>query len=283
LTLARQPVRQDEITEIATTKGTHHGHGPGVPAMTESPLVSCAGVPITCCTLEAATQLLIRMAKDEHRTGADIHLCNAYTLALADTDQSFGAMLRGARINFPDGMPVVWANRWRHRHMSLPRERVCGPDLFAEVLEHGQDHAITHYLLGSTPQVLAALGTEIRRRFPTARVVGAESPPFRELTPQERDDQARRLRESGAQIVWVGLGTPKQDWAAHQLAAQVPAVFVAIGAAFDFIAGHRRRAPQWMQKSGLEWTYRLGLEPRRLSKRYLVGNLQFIRAVLRRG
>lgn len=246
------------------------------------PVVPCAGVPITACTLDRAVDLVIEMATVEHQAnGADIHLCNAYTLALADQDSGLKNLLRRSSVNFPDGMSVVWANRWRHRGLGLPHERVSGPDLFERVFDVGQSVGLRHYLLGSTPEVLADLRAELIRRYPAAEIMGAESPPFRELTDQEWDDQQRRLRDSRAQVVWVGLGTPKQDWAAQRLAAEVPAVVVAVGAAFDFVAGHANRAPEWMQRGGLEWVFRLSSEPRRLWRRYLLGNLQFARAAAR--
>ena len=138
-----------------------------------------------------------------------------------------------------------------------------------------------HFLLGSTTPVLADLSAELLRRYPESRIVGTESPPFRKLSPEEKAQQQQRIRASGAQIIWVGLGTPKQDWAAQELAANVPAVVVAVGAAFDFIAGHTKRAPTWMQASGLEWLYRLRSEPRRLWRRYLLGNVAFLLAVAR--
>jgi N-acetylglucosaminyldiphosphoundecaprenol N-acetyl-beta-D-mannosaminyltransferase len=129
--------------------------------------------------------------------------------------------------------------------------------------------------------VLAELETELRRRFPNAQIVGAESPPFRTLTEQEIAEQEARLVESTAQVVWVGLGTPKQDWESARLAEEIPAVFLAVGAAFDFIAGEKRQAPLWMQRNGLEWLFRLAVEPRRLWRRYLFGNARFLRAMIK--
>jgi N-acetylglucosaminyldiphosphoundecaprenol N-acetyl-beta-D-mannosaminyltransferase len=245
-------------------------------------VVKCAGIPIAASTRRQAADEVLRLATEELTSGIDIHLCNAYTLALADGDGAFHSMLRQAGINFPDGMSVVWANRWRHKHLDLPRERVYGPDLFLDVLGHGQQSDVRHYLLGSTPEVLRDLRLEVERRFPRVAIVGMESPPFRPLSSAEQYDQIRRIQESKAQVVWVGLGTPKQDWHTAELARRVPAIFVAIGAAFDFVSGHKKQAPSWVQRRGLEWMFRLATEPRRLWKRYLVGNVQFIRATMRR-
>jgi N-acetylglucosaminyldiphosphoundecaprenol N-acetyl-beta-D-mannosaminyltransferase len=243
-------------------------------------VVPCAGVPITACTRAQAAQEVIRRATSMRGAGVDVHLCNAYTLALADKDSDFKAMLRQASINFPDGKSLVWANKLLHRGQQIPSNRVYGPDLFLDVFEFGQAVGLRHYVLGSTTDVLHKLGVELRLRFPQAEIVGEESPPFRELTDFEAREQQLRIVGSRAQIVWLGLGTPKQDWAAAQLASDIPAVFVAVGAAFDFVAGNVRQAPPWMQHHGFEWLYRLVVEPRRLWRRYLFGNARFLWTVL---
>ena len=243
-------------------------------------VVPCLGVPITACTPTEAALEVVRRATTDLDHGLDIHLCNAYTLALADKDASFKAMLQRAAINFPDGKSVVWANRLLHRRRKIPNDRVYGPDLFLDVFEKGQELGLRHYLLGATPQVLSALEAELRRRFPKAAIVGAASPPFRALTEQETAEQTARLVRSEAQVVWVGLGTPKQDWESGRLAEDIAATFIGVGAAFDFVAGQMKQAPVWMQRHGLEWLFRLVAEPRRLWKRYLFGNARFLRATI---
>ena len=242
-------------------------------------VLPCAGVPITAVTRAEAARMVVELAIQPREAGLDVHLCNAFTLALADKDPALLALLKGAAVNFPDGMSVVWANRLLHRHQRVPSNRVYGPDLFLDVVAAGQDVVLRHYLLGSTSQALAALRTELERRFPRAMIVGATSPPFRELSAAERAQQTRAIREADAQIVWLGLGTPKQDVEAARLAGDVPAVCVAVGAAFDFVAGLKPQAPTWMQDHGLEWAFRLGSEPRRLWRRYLFGNIRFVKAV----
>lgn len=243
---------------------------------------SCAGVPITACLPAEAAEELIRLAIGGDERGADVHLCNAYTIAIADKDRDFRSMLGRATHNFPDGKSLIWANQLLHRSTFVPPARVYGPDLFLDVVALGRSSGLRHFLLGSTPQVLERLETELRHRFPGTEVVGTASPPFRDLTDQELLEQTELLTSSGAQIVWLGLGTPKQDWEAARLAAAVPAVFCAVGAAFDFVAGNKKQAPVWMQERGFEWLYRLATERRRLWKRYLFGNLRFIIAVIRR-
>jgi N-acetylglucosaminyldiphosphoundecaprenol N-acetyl-beta-D-mannosaminyltransferase len=247
----------------------------------EPPVVDCAGVPVTACTPVEAAEEVVRLATAPRDAGLDIHLVNAYTIALADQDPVLRAVLREAGRNYPDGKAVVWANRLRYRHLALPVDRVYGPDLLLDVVRLGQEPGIRHYLLGSTSEVVRDLAAALRCRFPLARIVGRESPPFRELTSAERESQARRIRGSGADVVWVGLGTPKQDYELTRLATEVPAVHVAVGAAFDFLSGHKTQAPSWMGRAGLEWVFRLATEPRRLARRYVVGNTQFIRAAAR--
>jgi N-acetylglucosaminyldiphosphoundecaprenol N-acetyl-beta-D-mannosaminyltransferase len=244
-------------------------------------VLPCAGVPITACPPDRAAELVVELALTTDR-GLDVHLCNAYTLALADADDSYRAMLGRASVNFPDGTPVVWANRLLHRDVEVPADRVRGPGLFLDVFERGSARGLKHYLLGGAPDVLEALERNLREQYPDALIVGAESPPFRPLTEAERDEQAERIAASGAHVVWVGLGTPKQDWECARLRDRLPLVFVAIGAAFDFAAGTKSSAPLWMQDHGLEWVHRLASEPGRLWKRYLFGNTRFVVAAVRR-
>jgi len=248
---------------------------PDPPPEPAVPVLPCAGVPITACRPDAAARLVVDRAAGPRLAGMDIHLCNAYTLALADRDAGLHTLLRRATVNFPDGKSVVWANRLQHRHRRSPTVRVYGPDLMRDVLALGQPAGLRHYLLGSTPRVLAALTERLRQDYPQVHLAGTESPPFRELTEAERAAQADRIRRSGAQVVWLGLGTPKQDWEAARLAAELPVVAVAVGAAFDFLAGTKRQAPVWMRHNGLEWCFRLAQEPRRLWRRYLFGNVRF--------
>ncbi len=253
----------------------------GTSAPAAPTVLSCAGIPITVWSPEQAAEELVRLATSDNVRGADVHLCNAFTLALADKDPTFHAVLSRATHNFSDGKSLVWANQLLHRHSSVPSDRVYGPDLFLDVVARGRSVGLRHFLLGSTPQVLQQLESELRGRFPGADIVGTASPPFREITDAERRAQIDHLVSSGAQVVWLGLGTPKQDWEAARLAASVPAVFCAVGAAFDFVAGTKRQAPMWMQRRGLEWFYRLTTEPRRLWKRYFFGNVRFLKALLR--
>lgn len=212
----------------------------------------------------------------EAESGIAVHFANAYTVALADKDPVFAELLRRG-VCYPDGMPVVW---WgRHQHSNQVWERVYGPDFMEAVL--AAKSPLRHYLVGGSPDTLERLRREISIRWPAAQIVGAESPPFRELSSAELAAQDERIRVSGASVVWVGLGTPKQDYEVARIASSLPVMAVAVGAAFDFIAGTKKQAPTWMQKSGTEWAFRLASEPKRLWRRYLWGNPRFVVAALR--
>jgi N-acetylglucosaminyldiphosphoundecaprenol N-acetyl-beta-D-mannosaminyltransferase len=180
----------------------------------------------------------------------------------------------------PDGMPMVWA---AHMAGAKNTERVYGPDLMLAVCERAAERGWGCFLYGATDDVLEQLRSILCVRYPGLKIVGMHSPPFRPLTPEEDDAVVREINDSGAQIVWVGLSTPKQErWmASHIGRLDAPALF-GVGAAFDMHAGNLRQAPRWMQRSGIEWLFRLISEPRRLWKRYAVNNPRFVLAIARR-
>jgi N-acetylglucosaminyldiphosphoundecaprenol N-acetyl-beta-D-mannosaminyltransferase len=182
---------------------------------------------------------------------------------------------------FTDGVPVAWVGKRAYPGLASSWDRVYGPDVMEAVLDASGPDGPRHYLLGGSPEMLAVLRSVVAERWPSAVVVGAESPPFRALSAEEVAAQDSRIRDSGATIVWVGLGTPKQDWEVARLAGSVPVVAMAVGAAFDFLAGVKPQAPVWMQRSGTEWAFRFASEPRRLAKRYLWGNPRFLVAAAR--
>lgn len=225
----------------------------------------------------AAASAIIAACRDR-RSGVAIHLVNAYTVAISDHDQAYRATLQSGYA-LPDGRPLTWVSALRGDRPRLRQTR--GPSLFDDVFDRGRGAGVRHFLLGSTPHVLDLMRANLEARFPGVQIVGTESPPFRPMTPEETRLQDERIRLSEAEIVWVGLGTPKQDFEAARLAVTVPAVVIAIGAAFDFTAGTLKAAPPWMTRVGLEWSYRLFREPKRLWRRYLFGNVDFLRAVVR--
>lgn len=204
--------------------------------------------------------------------GGHIHLLNAYSVVLAQKEGQYRESLKGGAINFPDGRPLQSLTR----HWPIPLFQVRGPQLFEDVLEGGQQVGLKHYLLGGSPQVLEALERTIKHRYPRAVIAGSYSPPFRPMRAVEYRSQDAQIMASGAQIVWVGLGTPKQDVEAARLATVLSCTIVAVGAAFDFTAGAKTLAPRWLRVLGLEWLHRFASEPKRLWRRYLLGNPRFL-------
>jgi N-acetylglucosaminyldiphosphoundecaprenol N-acetyl-beta-D-mannosaminyltransferase len=227
-----------------------------------------------------AAQRLCKLASSAPAQGSHFHLINAYTVALADRHAEYRHVLSGTSINLPDGKPLSWISRLRRD--DVPLIQVRGQEFFMDVLDMGRDDGLRHFLLGSTQEVLDRLEAEVLIKFPGVAIVGSYSPPFRPMTSEEIADQDALIRASRAQVVWVGLGTPKQDYEAHRLANTLPVMTVAIGAAFDFTAGTLKEAPELMRRAGLEWLYRLASEPRRLWRRYLFGNVRFVLAALKR-
>jgi N-acetylglucosaminyldiphosphoundecaprenol N-acetyl-beta-D-mannosaminyltransferase len=169
----------------------------------------------------------------------------------------------------PDGRPMAWL-LWGHGHRSA--DQVCGAEFMAAILEHGAARGWRHYFYGTKPETLALLESRLKARIPELSIVGRLSPPFRELTPEEDAEIVTEINASGADIVWVGLSTPKQErWMAGHRSKLNAAALMGVGAAFDFHAGTVREAPRFIRRSGFEWLYRLAAEPRRLWRRYSRG------------
>ena len=208
-------------------------------------------------------------------TGTAIHFCNAYNVAIARSNADYRQVIERGDYVFSDGVPITWVGKRLRPDLAGTWERVYGPDVMAAVLQGSGEQGPKHYLLGGSPDVLTALQASIARHFPAAQIVGGESPAFRAPTDTELAERDERIIESGANIVWVGLGTPKQDYEVARLASALPVVAIAVGAAFDFLAGTKPQAPVWMQRSGTEWLFRFASEPRRLTSRYLWGNSVF--------
>jgi N-acetylglucosaminyldiphosphoundecaprenol N-acetyl-beta-D-mannosaminyltransferase len=212
--------------------------------------------------------------------GIDVHFPNAWSIALANDDGHLCESFQGGR-NYPDGQPVVWAMRWMRRgERGVEADRVSGTPFFEQALRDGVTRGVRHYFLGSTPETLERLQSNLMSRFPGIEIVGASPPPFKDLASADYDIELEKIRECAPHIVWIGLGTPKQDQAAAYMALRYPAIFACVGAAFDFNAGNLRAFPDWVQEAGLAWLFRFVQEPRRLWRRYTYGNAKFIAIVL---
>jgi N-acetylglucosaminyldiphosphoundecaprenol N-acetyl-beta-D-mannosaminyltransferase len=194
-------------------------------------------------------------------------------------DENLRHIHNSAGLVTPDGMPLVWLSRLRGRSDVA---RVYGPDLMLALCERSISKGYRHFLYGGTEDALEQLVGNLERRFPGLQIVGKYSPPFRPLTDEEDDQIVQMINEASPDIVWVGLSTPKQErWMAAHMRRLTTPVLLGVGAAFDFHAGLKKQAPRWMQRSGLEWLFRLATEPRRLGPRYLVNNPLFVLLVLR--
>jgi N-acetylglucosaminyldiphosphoundecaprenol N-acetyl-beta-D-mannosaminyltransferase len=192
----------------------------------------------------------------------------------AQHDLEFKQILNATDLVAPDGMPLVWLGR-RQGHPL--RTRVYGPDLLLAFCEQSAGRGCRHFFYGGEPGVAERLAESLKTRFPGLHVVGTYSPPFRPLTAAEDEEIVALIGRAAPDVLWVGLGTPKQErWMhAHKDKLHVP-VLVGVGAAFDMLSGRKRQAPRWMREHGLEWFFRLMQEPRRLWRRYLVCGAQFI-------
>jgi N-acetylglucosaminyldiphosphoundecaprenol N-acetyl-beta-D-mannosaminyltransferase len=243
----------------------------------EFPIVSVGNVPFRIADMESATQWLLASAVPR-REGINVRLANAYNVALASRNHGYRELLVSTGLNFPDGAPVVWF--MRYQRIEPKPCRIRGPSLFVHALREGQNYGTRHFFLGSTPETLGLLQERVRASAPAAVIAGAYSPPFSPLDQEYVADCAEKICASGADLVWIGLGTPKQDELGAALAAKIDRTCVNVGAAFDFFAGTVREAPLWVQNSGFEWLFRLVSEPRRLWRRYLIGNLLFLVAAV---
>jgi len=234
--------------------------------------VNVLGVGVSALNLDSAVAAVCQAL--ERKAKGYVCVTGVHGVSEAQHEPAFRQILNQAFLNTPDGMPMVWMGRLQgFRHMG----RVYGPDLMLRLCELSPTRGFTHFLYGGAPGVAEELRQRLERRFPGLRIVGTHTPPFRPLTPDEETELARQVAALKPDVVWVGLSTPKQEqfMARHWQKLQAT-LFFGVGAAFDFHAGRVRQAPRWMQRSGLEWAFRLGCEPRRLWKRYLKNNPLFV-------
>lgn len=230
------------------------------------------GVGISAINLELAVAAVAGAL--EQKAKGYVCITGVHGVSEAQQDPAFRAILNQSFLTTPDGMPTVWMGRWQgFRQM----RRVYGPDLMLRVCEFTQLRGFTHFLYGGGPGVAEELKRQLEQQFPGLRIVGTYTPPFRPLTSEEEQGLTRLVGEVKPDIFWVGLSTPKQEKFMAQYWQRLDAtLFFGVGAAFDFHARQMRQAPRWMQRSGLEWLFRLGCDPGRLWKRYLKNNPLFV-------
>lgn len=207
---------------------------------------------------------------------------DAHVVTLGVHDRDYGAVLKRMDVICPDGMPVVWKLNQGLPSGERAAERVSGPDLMEALVRGNEQYPeLRHFLLGGDEGTLEALSAALGAKYPAFQLAGVYAPPFRPWTEEDLENMREAVASSGANVVWVGLGCPKQErWMAEQKELLPPAVYVGVGAAFAFHAGTVKRAPAWMQRNGLEWLYRIYREPGRLLKRYVKHNSLFIWYVL---
>jgi len=240
------------------------------------PRMNILGVGVHAIRMADALEILSCWI--EQRVKAQVVVCPVYTVMLGREDAELGRIIASAGLVTPDGMPLVFVG---HLMGYRDVERVYGPDLMQAFCQRAAQAGYRSFLYGGAPGVAEQLAAVLTQRYPGLNIVGTYSPPFRELTPQETAEIRAQINAAQPDVVWVGLGTPKQDkWiAANQPHLDAP-VLIGVGAAFDFLGSRVRQAPRWVQRSGLEWLFRLATEPRRLWRRYLVYNPLFIAGIL---
>lgn len=231
------------------------------------------GVRVSATTYDEVIDAVMQAAKTNASAIASFHA--AHAVVSASNDPTLRERVNQFDIVAPDGQPVRWSLNLLHG--ANLTDRVYGPELMLRLCERAARDGTPIYLYGgASEEVLEMLTKNLTRLFPDLRIAGAYSPPFRALTDQEDQEVVDRINESGAKLVFIGLGCPKQDHFAFEHRDRIHAVQLCVGAAFDFHAGRTAMAPHWMQQRGLEWLFRLYKEPGRLWRRYLVTNSLFV-------
>ncbi|WP_353227982.1 WecB/TagA/CpsF family glycosyltransferase [Novosphingobium sp.] len=231
---------------------------------------SVLGVPVTITNPEHAVQTVEGWARD--KIGRFVCIRDVPSLVVISEDPDLRDLHHEAAMITPDGMPIAVVGKLR----GLPVKRTCGADLMERLASRSAHTGVSSYFYGGKEGVAERLAEGFARRFPGFKVAGFECPPFRALTADEDRAVIERIKASGADVVWVGISSPKQDVWMRDHYKLLPQTLIGVGAAFDFHTGAVKRAPKWMQMLMLEWSYRLMSEPRRLWRRYLVLAPRFV-------
>ena len=239
----------------------------------QSKVISSA---ISVSNLNEVSNAVLKLSSNSF--GSFVCIANVHMIVTAKRNELLRLAMESAAIVTSDGMPLVWELR---RQGYQEAERVSGPDLMNELCERAQGENIPVYFYGGSQSVVEMMKEKLNSKFQDLNIAGIESPPILPDEPVIDQYTIERIRKSGAKIVFVGLGCPKQELWMHEYSKHIPAVLIGVGAAFDFFSGSVSRAPLWMQKTGLEWFHRLCAEPRRLWKRYLITNVLFVYYLLK--
>ncbi|WP_410810556.1 WecB/TagA/CpsF family glycosyltransferase [Micromonospora sp. 067-2] len=240
--------------------------------MTDQTKRNVLGVLVDATDYDTATEAVVSAAHE--RRPLALTALAVHGVMTGVLDRAHNARLNSFDVVTPDGQPVRWALNLLH-HAGLT-DRVYGPTLTLHVLARFADEGLPVYLYGSTEETLAKLIPALERMFPALKIAGVEPSKFRPVQPGEDVEIADRIRSSGARLVLVGLGCPRQEVFAYAMRPLLDMPLMAVGAAFDYHAGLLRQPPPWMQRAGLEWFWRLGLEPRRLWRRYVILNPAYL-------
>ena len=245
-------------------------------ASSQAPKANVLGVGVSAINLAEGTRLILEAVR-ENRKGY-IAVTGVHGVSEAQSDVEFRCILNSAFLNTPDGMPMCWVGRLQG---FKGMDRVYGPDLMLELCSASTDGSVRHFFFGGAPGVAESLRASLQSRFPGLCVCGTYTPPFRPLNAEEEADLVRQLERSRPDIFWVGLSTPKQERFMAAYLDKLPVkIMIGVGAAFDMHSGRIKQAPYWMQRSGLEWFFRLAQEPGRLWRRYLINNPLFVARML---
>ncbi|MDN4477427.1 WecB/TagA/CpsF family glycosyltransferase [Demequina sp. SYSU T00039] len=244
--------------------------------MTVAPSMTIGGVAIAPASLDEAVDDALLHA--EAHDGTCLRFTNTWCIVLADRDPEYKALLNGSGENFADGRPVADAVQRRRGGRD---SHVRGPSFFEEVLDRGRVAGVRHFFYGADDETLAKLATVVAERYPGAIIAGRLAPPFGTADELCAPELLARIDVASPDIVWVGLGTPKQDIVATCVAKKLGVTTAAVGAAFDFVAGTKAVAPLWMRRTKLEWLFRFASEPKRLWQRYTTGIIDWERIMWR--
>jgi N-acetylglucosaminyldiphosphoundecaprenol N-acetyl-beta-D-mannosaminyltransferase len=240
------------------------------------PIQSVIGFPITALRFDAQIDLILKWASN--RMSKVVCVANVHMLMEAHSDPTFASVLERADLVTPDGMPLVWLMKLMG---AAHQDRVAGMDIFIALCERMAAEDISVFFLGSQKEILERISKRLGKEFPNLKIAGMEPLPFRPLTLEEDETIVQKINTSGASIVLVSLGCPKQEAWMNQHKGKVQAVMLGLGGVFPVYAGLHKWAPIWVRQSGLEWLYRLAQEPRRLWKRYFATIPPFIYLALK--
>jgi N-acetylglucosaminyldiphosphoundecaprenol N-acetyl-beta-D-mannosaminyltransferase len=236
------------------------------------PRINVLGVGISAINLEVTINKIAEWI--DNRKCQYVNVCTVHTIMECYRNPVLRQIINSSGMATPDGMPLVWlCGYYGFKNAS----RVYGPDLMLDLCEYSVLKGYRHFFYGGNEGVADQLSTVLKNRYPGLQIVGSYSPPYRDVGYIEETSIIESINNTSPDIIWVGLGTPKQDFWVAQHREQLKApVLIAVGAAFDFHTGRVRQAPKWLQQSGLEWLFRLLSEPRRLAYRYMVYNPLFV-------